>query len=180
MHVQILTQSHLKELMHYDPESGLFTWRKRPINNWSCHAKARSWNTRYAGNAVGCANALGYISVSVYKKRYLAHRLAFLYMEGKFPPNEVDHKDHCRSNNSWSNLRHATSSQNSRNSSKLSNNKSGFNGVLWNPISKSWRVRIKLVNEKTIEIGSFKNKSDAISARINANIKYGFHANHGH
>jgi hypothetical protein len=79
----------------------------------------------------GCLQHNGYRHIGVLGKVYSAHRLAFLYMTGKFPLDEVDHKNHERSDNRWSNLREVTRLENSRNRSMHLNNKSGFSGVCW-------------------------------------------------
>lgn len=161
----MITQSELKKLLHYNPDSGIFTWL------------VSRRGTAKAGTVAGFINCGGYLIISVKGKQYKAHRLAFLYMEGDIPV-QVDHKNHVKNDNSWNNLRAASYKINTKNRSLSSNNKSGFNGVAWNKPTKKWRVRIQ-VNGKYIYLGIFINIEDAISARKQANKKYNFHANHG-
>lgn len=101
----MLTQEQLKEALDYDPLTGLFT------------RKTRTSNFVKVGQIAGNKHAMGYWEIGVCGKSYLAHRLAFLYMEGKFPEKMVDHKNLNRMDNRWSNLRHATNGENMQNSS---------------------------------------------------------------
>jgi len=114
--VESLTQARLKEILHYDPETGLWVWLVDANRRW---AKAGS----IAGKL--CKGAI----IITFKGRgYFAHRLAFLYMTGKWPKDEVDHRDLDASNNRWKNLREATHAQNMRNV-RLKSNVTGFKGV---------------------------------------------------
>lgn len=113
----ILTQSELKSLLHYDPETGVFTWL---VN--------RNRNAR-AGDVAGSINNRGYMRLMINRKTYTFHRLAFLYMTGKFPKDQVDHKDGNKTNNAFSNLRECTPSQNSCNRPKVKNTLTNFKGV---------------------------------------------------
>lgn len=82
-----------------------------------------------------------------------------------------DHIDHNPLNNKKENLRKANHAENNRNRSISKNNKSGIIGVMWNSKNQNWRTRIT-VDNKSIELGSFKNKEDAIVARLQAEFKY--------
>lgn len=161
-----LTQSRLKELLHYDPLTGLFT---RLI--------ATSSSIK-VGDIAGNKNDKGYIRISVDNISYKAHRLAWLYMTGEFPENEIDHEDHIRSNNRWHNLSHVTTQENRKNISLRSNNTSGVTGVNWSKASKKWCAEINVDKVKKY-LGLFLNKQDAIKARKAAEIEYCFHKNHG-
>jgi len=162
-----ITQKRLKQLLHYDPKTGVFTW------------KEFASSSRPKGSQAGCFDkAMGYVAIGIDNKLYRAHRLAWLYQTGDFPEAEIDHIDHNRSNNSFSNLRLATSSINNKNRSLSPLNKSGFTGVHLNKKTGSWIARIK-VNGKNIYLGAHKEKTAAINARRKANKKYGFHENHG-
>jgi hypothetical protein len=110
-----ITQKLLKEILKYNPKTGLFTWR---VN--------RSSNAR-VGSVAGSRDAKGYIKMKLYYKNYSAHRLAFLYMTGSFPKEGTDHINGVRSDNRWSNLREATQQQNVFN--RKSTSKSGIKGV---------------------------------------------------
>jgi len=164
---KILTQSRLKELLHYCPESGLLNWRSDVSYKHKMHGKPAST----VGNH-------GYIAVCIDGSMQLGHRLAFLYMTGSFPENYTDHIDGDRLNNKWSNLRDVSATDNGRNVCLGKNNKSGSIGVSWSKKSSKWYSTI-MVDYKQIALGLFDDKAEAIAARQAANIKYGFHANHG-
>ncbi len=164
-----MTQDKLKSLVHYEPTTGVFIWL---VNRR---------NTRCKGKIAGNNYCKGYRHIKIDQKDYLSHRLAFLYMTGSIP-EFIDHKDHIRSNNIWSNLRAATVLINARNQSLNKNNKSGFNGVSYHKGKKyaksPWIAYIKL-NGIRKHLGSFVTKDEAIAAREAANIEHGFHENHG-
>jgi hypothetical protein len=161
-----LTQERLKELLHYDPDSGLF------INKTT-----RATNTSPEGSVAGTYVPAGYIRLCIDNKIYSAHRLAFLYMEG-YIPKEVDHDNQIKSDNRWCNLTAADHTTNSMNRSVQSNSSSGHLGVLFDKNRNKWRVHIK-VNQVQIFLGRFDNKEDAIQARKDAEVLYGFNQNHG-
>lgn len=108
-----LTQNRLRELVHYDPETGIFT------------AKVARSNV-HVGQRLGSPHHSGYLLTMILGKRYALHRLAFLYMTGRWP-SEVDHRNRKRSDTRWANLREATRSQNRVNSHVVA--ASGFRGV---------------------------------------------------
>jgi len=99
-------------------------------------------------------------------------------MTGEFPPNFVDHINHDRDDNRWVNLRHATKSDNCRNTKMNSRNTSGVTGVYRSNKDGRWEASIK-ANGQKIFIGRFINLDDAARARKDAEIKHGFHPNHG-
>jgi len=160
-----ITQDELKKLVHYDPQTGIFT-----------NIKARTWLR--PGRILGASHSMGYKVISIYCRKYYAHRLAFLYMNGSFPAREVDHINHDRADNRWSNLRQASRSGNMKNCSRHANNTSGVTGVSFHKPNKKWRAFIGVCG-KAIHIGMFDNFNDAVSARRGAELKYGFHPNHG-
>lgn len=110
-----LTQEHLKQHYNYNPLTGEF---RRLIANS---------NNSCVGELAGYMDN-GYCKISLDGKQYKAHRLAFLYMTGRFP-KYIDHIDRNRSNNRWDNLREATHSENMRNASIRVDNKTGVKGV---------------------------------------------------
>ena len=120
-----LTQARLKELLHYDPETGHFTW-----------LATRSWSA-VAGSRAGSPDSYGYIQIGIDGVYHLAHRLAFLYMTGEIP-TEVDHIDRVRDDNRWPNLRPATRRESAGNVGLLSNNTSGHRGVSWHKRCGKW------------------------------------------
>jgi len=184
LEIKMLTQARLKELLHYNPDTGIFTHKERtpdmfsPTGNRDKIGCCNNWNSRYAGKECGGYNGSGYIVIGIDYKLWRAHRLAFLYMTGELPRYFVDHINHKKDDNRWCNLRVVNFIDNSRNMPIPSNNTSGFMGVCWDKRGRTWNAKIS-VHNKTINLGQFKKKSDAIYCRKEANKKYGFHDNHG-
>lgn len=154
-----LTQSQLLYVLEYDCNSGLFTWL-RP--------QARR---NKKGMIAGCLDKSGYWHIQLFGKTFLAHRLAWLYVTGNWPENQIDHIDRNRSNNSFLNLRAATNSQNCRNSKINSLNTSGIKGVHWNFKMKKWQAYVYVENKK-IHVGTFDSIELANSAVIKARNKH--------
>lgn len=131
-----------------------------------------------SGDKAGWINAIGYRCLSIERKTYLAHRVAWLLSTRSWPKDQIDHINHNRADNRWCNLREATRRENQRNVSLASSNTSGYTGVFWSKQRKRWQARIT-IDDKQIHLGFYLSKDDAISARVRANKKYGFHKNHG-
>lgn len=166
MDIEKLTQKELKRHLHYDPNSGEF---KR---------KTTSSRRVKVGDIAGYIHSKGYRIIRVNGRQYPAHRLAWLYMKGAFPIKEVDHINHNRADNRFSNLRVVTRSENQRNASISKKNVSGFTGVYWDNRAQRWFANIK-ENGRAKHIGRFTQLSDAVIARVNAEIAHGYHPNHG-
>jgi hypothetical protein len=146
----MITQSELKELLNYNPDTGEFIW-----------IKANSPRIKI-GDIAGYNDSRGYRIISVLKQ-YKAHILAWIYMTGEYPKYFIDHINHVPSDNRWSNLRLANNSQNGANKLKARRNKSGYKGVCWCKISKKWRAQITH-NGKTKYIGLFLCPNEAHKA----------------
>ena len=152
----------LKEFLDYNPDTGIFTWIKKPCKKIN------------VGQQAGTINNKGYIQITFRGFLYLAHRLAYYMYHGVDPlENLVDHKYGDKSNNKIKDLRLANNSQNGANHIKLrSDNTSGVTGVYWCKTRKKWVAAIK-VNGKRKQLGGyFINKEDAIKARKEGEIKY--------
>ena len=157
----------LKELLFYSPETGVFSHRKKRTG------------VPYSGMKAGCINetrGVPYERIKVDGKAYKAHRLAWLYVNGKFPDGEIDHINGNTLDNRICNLREVSSEGNCRNRTKRADNKSGVTGV--NFQCGKWVARITH-NKKKVNLGSFNNLEDAKAARLKAEAEYGYHANHG-
>lgn len=155
--------------LDYDPETGLFTWKA---------TKRRG----FVGRQAGCFSKRdGYVKIRIPGKLELAHRLAWntTYPEDPVGPDEqIDHINHVRTDNRIINLRKASNTENSRNASIGTNNTSGATGVWFEKRRNAWVAEIK-VDRKKIHIGQFAEFADAVAARKAAEVKYGFHENHG-
>ena len=152
MAVQSLTQHQLKELLHYDPETGVFT------NKVTRNPRAKQ------GTVAGSLNTLGYVVIQVNKQKTHAHRLAWLYVYGCWPKNQIDHINRIRNDNRLCNLRDVSRSDNCQNLSLPSHNKSGHMGISWVKQRSLWTVYIK-VNKKNKWLGCYKDLDDAVAAR---------------
>lgn len=136
----MLTQEKLKEILHYNPETGEFVKR---IDRTRVEHKV----------------AKGYLGVSVLKTQYRAHRLAWFYMTGEWPPEQIDHINGVRDDNRWENLRLATKSQNSMNTPLSSTNTSGVKGVGWNVRRQLWGACVKVDGKR--KIAHFSTRKEA-------------------
>ena len=157
-----LTQARLKELLHYNPEMGVFTWLKTVSNS-----------VKAGFVAGGIDSDGGYRRIRIDGKRYRSSRLAWLYMEGYFPEHEMDHRNRIKHDDGWENLRHVSHQCNTRNKNIYKTNRSGIAGVCWHKRDKKWHVSIRIFG-KLINLGTFNSKLNAAKARWGAEVKHGF------
>lgn len=155
----MIDQKTLKHLLHYDAETGLFTWKNPPRG-------------KTKGQVAG-TNSKGYVRIFIKGKGYLAHRLAYLYLYGSFPKKEIDHANGDRSDNRICNIREATRSQN------CANKKTGsgeMKGCYWNGKRKLWIVQIKKDGIKKT-VGRYKTADEAKKAyAVASNKEFGDYA----
>lgn len=141
----MLTAERLRELLHYDPETGVWLWRV---------SRQGARIGKPAGSTVG-----GYRRITIDGETYLCHRLAWLYVHGEWPSGWLDHAKGRA--NSIANLRPATASQNAANRGAHSNNTSGFKGVYFaKGAAKPWAARICCRGER-VWLGTFTTKEEA-------------------
>ena len=145
-----LTRERLRELLDYDPLTGLFVW------------KSDMKNGTKVGNVAGTVRN-GYIDIGVDGKQRGAHRLAFLWMTGRWPKDKVDHENGVSTDNRWKNLREANSQQNSCNAKLAKNNNSGFRGVSRHSMCSKYQARIKVCG-KTYFLGLYETAEEAAQA----------------
>lgn len=138
---------------------------------------AREFLRRKKGTLATFPHAAGYLSVEIGNKGYLAHRVIWLMKTGIWP-NQIDHEDHNRSNNRWSNLRNVDNQANHQNESLSKNSTLGITGVCWHPPTNKYRAYIG-VGHKQLHLGLFSTIDEAKNARYNANTQHNFHKNHG-
>ena len=166
-----ITQEQIKEKLKYDPETGVFVWNSHSVQS-------------RVGSVAGCKYTTNsgntYIRIRVGNQTLQAHRLAFLYIEGfLLDPNiEVDHINGDGTDNRFNNLRKVTRIENSRNAKLNIRNNSGSCGVSFHKKTNGWYSYI-MIEGKSKNLGVYASKEDAIKARKNAEIEYGFHKNHG-
>ena len=158
--------NRLREVVEYNQYTGIFI-------------RIKAWQgTKPVSSIVGSTDEHGYLNMMLDGTTKGLHVLAVLYMTGKMPSGQVDHKDHNPSNNIYSNLRIVSHKDNNKNRSIGPRNNSGFVGVHWSVRDKKWIAQIN-TGSKIKHLGSFDDKADAIDARKCANIEYGYHENHG-
>jgi len=127
-----ITYERLRELLDYEPATGLFTW------------KANRGGKAKIGSVAGNVITSGYIQITIDRKMYVAHRLAFLYMKGEWPRKEqVDHINRIKTDNRWCNLREASRLENLMNTGIRCTNTSGRKGVSWSKSKSKWMVQIQ-------------------------------------
>jgi hypothetical protein len=157
MATHILTQERLKTLLHYDPDTGVFTYAcARPkvrVGNIAGHTHARH----------------GYRQIKIDGRVYLAHRLAWMYMYGDWPSSILDHVNRNRTDNRLINLRLSNLYLNRQNVDLQRNNTSGVRGVTWNTALQKWHARISSGGRRH-HLGWFDSFESAKRARENAEI----------
>ncbi|HLP99179.1 MAG TPA: HNH endonuclease [Sideroxyarcus sp.] len=144
----IITQALLKELLEYDAMTGIFNW-KAPVNIGI-----------KIGDVAGCIDKKGYSRIKIFGKKYLSHRLAWLYVFGHLPKSELDHISGVKTDNRISNLRPATRIQNNCNTRIRKDNSSGFKGVSLRSDLNKWCARIS-VNGRRFFLGCFDTAEEA-------------------
>jgi hypothetical protein len=168
----------LRQLLKYDADTGKLFWLKRSEVFFPSALACKRWNILRAGKeAFSYVGVYGYLRGSIFNQSLFAHRVAWAIWNGEWP-NLVDHINGIKSDNRIVNLRNVTNSENNLNMKLFACNTSGFQGVCWFPQTKRWVARIHFEN-KSYSLGYFKNKEDAIHARREAEIKFGYHENHG-
>jgi hypothetical protein len=162
-----LTQTRVQELLHYDPETGVFTW------------KVNRRGTARAGSVAGRLHLTGYREIRIDRQRHKAHRLAWLYVHGEWPDGQVDHINGVRHDNRISNLRVVPNqSEQQKNQKKPSNNTSGVTGVYWGKKSRKYYAQIKYQGANK-HLGYFDDFEEACMIRWLWEYMLGFHENHG-
>lgn len=154
----LISHDRLLSVLSYDSETGDFTWRV------TMGPKAR------AGMRAGRPLSKDYWRVCVDQQDYSAHRLAWFYVHGTWPVQEVDHINRIKNDNRIANLREATRAENHQNRDLLSSNKSGFAGVHLHSRSLKWRAVIS-VGGKKVRLGEFPTKELAGAAYASAKAK---------
>lgn len=149
-----LTAERVRELLDYDPATGVFRWKRRRKGVRSDGAIAGSPADGY------------YTSITVDRVQYLVHRLAWLYMYGVWPVSQLDHINEDKTDNRLANLREATNAQNTQNVTALrSTNTSGYLGVSWECRKRRWQAGIK-VDGKRRWLGYFDTPEEAHAAYL--------------
>jgi hypothetical protein len=148
-----LTAGRLRELLHYNTETGVFT-RRVTAGGYKAGSEA---GTRLKDR----------MQIFVDRKSYLAHRLAWLYTHGAWPADELDHIDGNGFNNRMRNLRECIRRENMQNTKLYLTSSSGFAGVSWIKSESKWRATITK-DYKQVHLGRFDSPEAAHQAYLDA------------
>lgn len=160
----LMDADYLRSIMDYSSETGVFTWRHRD-------GVSRRTNMRFAGKESGSTRGDGYVIICIDYKSFMAHRLAWRWMTGDDPVQEIDHIDGNTSNNRFSNLRIVTHAQNIHNSARFRKSTSGVKGVSWDKRDSKWVAHI-CVSGKQTSLGYYSTIEAAADAYKAAAIKH--------
>ena len=153
-----MNQVILKEYLDYSPESGVFRWKKNVSSQ------------KRAGDIAGSKHTQGYIHIMIEGKRYLAHRLAWMYQTGDWPKQSVDHINGVKSDNRWANLRDVSHAENLQNRvGPQKDNKIGVLGVVMRRGKITAQIK---VNGESKRLGTFATVEQAHQAYREAKAKY--------
>ena len=159
----MITHDELTRLLNYNKVTGEFTWV-------SDRGRVKS------GATAGAVRKDGYLHIVINRKVYLAHRLAWFYVMGEWPEDQIDHVNKNRGDNRICNLRQATNKQNGENIPLLSSNTSGHRGVTWSNERQKWVAQVKH-HGKTIRVGRYDSLEAAAEAAKNARLRLFTHCN---
>lgn len=151
-----LTAERLRELLHYDPDTGVFTWKKNMKGGVR------------AGDVAGTEALTGYLVIRIDGKLYLAHRLALMYVRGAWPANKVDHRNRVRRDNRIGNLRDASDTLNAQNTTARTEYPGTFMlGGGRRNLRRPWSARI-MSDRKVHNLGYFETRQEAHQAYVAA------------
>ena len=177
METQLPTPQEMRKILRYDSQTGKLFWRQRDVSMFrdgyrDAEGNCNNWNSRYSGKEAFVSSSKGYLIGGVLGKRLKAHRVAWAMYYGEWPSHQIDHINGIRDDNRIENLRDVTISENQKNMKTPSTNTTGHIGVYAH--NGRWRVKVK-----NIHIGIFDSIDEAINARADAQLSWGFHQNHG-
>ncbi len=154
----------LRKLLRYEPETGKLFWLPRDREFFQTSNQFKIWNIRFANKeALTAITANAYKGGHILNRKYLAHRVIWAIQIGSWPNENIDHINHDKIDNRWSNIRAATKSQNNANKPSRPNSTSKYMGVCWYAKSKKWRAQIRKNNQKNY-LGSYDCEIDAAKA----------------
>tara|TARA_R110002012_G_scaffold318308_1_gene536377 strand:+ start:22505 stop:23146 length:642 start_codon:yes stop_codon:yes gene_type:complete len=159
-----ITQEKLNKVFEYNPNTGVIKYKVDTLRN----SKGDIATYNHTG---------GYENICINTKNYLAHRIIYMYMTGKMP-EYIDHINHNRKDNKWSNLRNVTHLENNTNTSLSKNSSSNYNGISLIKSTGKYRAYINK-DYNQIHLGVFNTIEEAKKVRDKANKEHNYHTNHG-
>jgi len=170
-----ITAELVRQLLDYDPDTGIFRWRARPSFMFSSGRSpagaAALWNWKHAGKIAGSISKSGYIKIHISPAMLLAHRVAWLYVHGTWPSDQLDHINGDPSDNRIVNLREATQAQNNQNARKPKGGTSKYIGVSFMKHNRKWRAAIS-IDGKPHYLGIFDSEIEAHAVYLEAKAKH--------
>lgn len=165
-----INKENLLKTFEYKKDTGELFW-KHPTGRRVLKGRKAGCVVFFHGNP--------YVSVGLFRKNHLVHRLIWLIETGRFPKYQIDHIDGDTTNNRITNLRDVSIKEQSKNLSRRATNTSGVTGVTWDRHARAWTAQIQ-VDKKAVYLGNFKDNAfeEAVKARKEAEKIYGFHPNH--
>lgn len=172
----MLSAHQLREIIDYEPKTGVFLWKHRARSHFKSSNQWKNWNGRYPETVAGSLHVTGYRIIAIHDRLYRAHRLAWLYVYGEWPSNQIDHINGAKDDNRIENLRDVANAENAKNRRREGTSSSGRVGVT--PYRRKsgghcWVARIR-VDGKLKHLGYFDTKQDAILARAKSEQEYCF------
>ena len=171
--IDLENKEYFDKYIRYEEESGKLFWKDRDVSEFKNDAYYRAWKTSYLNKEITKVDRDGYYRVALRGKEYKAHRVIWIMCYNEDPKKfHIDHINGIKNDNRISNLRKATSQENSRNHTRLSShNTTGYRGIYKGNTEGSWVVRLQL-NCKLTTVGTFYSLEEAIEARRNAVEKH--------
>ena len=169
-----MTVERLRSVVDYNSDTGKFTWKYRVDVE-------RAWNMKHVGKETGCKNhsdRLTYLVVRIDDVLYRAHRLAWLWVYGRWPEGFIDHRDGDGTNNQIANLREGSNQRNAMNQARRYDSTSGVTGVSWSKAAEKWMAYVYLDGGRKY-LGIFSDFSVAADAAKRARAEMGFSPTHG-
>jgi hypothetical protein len=158
---EALTAEYVRQILYYNPETGEFRWKERTPDMFLNGRRHGTWNTRYAGKSPAFWEFGGYRRIVVNGRGYQAHRIAWLWMTGELPKEQIDHINGEKIDNRFANLRQATPAQNAHNTK--SRRRDRLKGAYFVPRLGKWQALI-CSNWKQKHLGYFQTEQEAHAA----------------
>ena len=171
----------LHKLLRYDSDADKLFWRERPLGLFKDKKYCSMWNSANSGAETFKNNVNGYLCGTIFGMKHRTHRVIWAMHYGEWPKGQIDHINRDKTDNRVCNLRDVSQTENQRNRPKNKNNTSGHNGIYTMSNKRDgdfWAAHIQ-VDGENIHLGNFAELHNAVRARKDANIKYGFSTTHG-
>jgi len=176
---EAFTAAEMNEFISYNADTGELFWKVRRPNRHQTDRGLAVFNSKFPGKRVASKlDSRGYKVTSILGKHLMQHRIVWAINTGEWPDSDIDHINGDRSDNRMKNLRSVDRQENMRNKGLYKTNKAGVPGVSFHSRDKVWTAKIS-DNKRQVHLGYFDRMEDAISARIDAEMVYRYHENHG-